>query len=185
MNKTIRNLILCAGVAALLTLFSEDAEAQRFRQKKRKVVSKAETRSLHSYNYGLGVAMGAGTYSGITGALMWDRHSYLQAQMGIQILNATFGSSADYVMEFPELISKTTVPYAGGGIIFVYGADYASLISDADGNFHFGLRAPLGIYTLLDEFPIQLFGEVIPGFLLVAETTPVFGANLGFRWFFK
>ena len=169
---------------AFVTIASE-ADAQRFRAKRKRRKKTKRELTLQDYKYGVGLAMGAGVYSGINGAYNLGNNAYLQGQVGIQILNAALGTSVDYVLEFPDVISKSTVPYAGGGAIVVYGDDYASLLDDSEGDFHFGVRAPLGVYLLLQEFPVKFFGEVVPGFLLAAETVPVLGINLGFRWYFR
>lgn len=191
MNSSLEVIVRHRLIACCLTVlmgfaFTEHlSAAPRWTKKgkKKKVEHKAD---FHDHSVGVGLQIAAGTFSGISVIAPLTKTSFVQGNLGVSFLNGSFSATADYAMEFPDLIGGDSgiIPYAGGGVVILLGQEYASLISDIDGTFHMGGRLPLGVYMMLDEFPVNFFGEVTPGLLMLSSVTPILSITLGFRWMF-
>ncbi len=159
---------------------------KKTKQSKKSHKSLGSSSELHNHNFGIGLQIAAGTYSGVTAIVPLSKNTFVQGNAGFTFLQGTLSLTADFAMEFPDIIDTDGVvtPYAGVGAVFLAGRDYASLMGDADGVMHLGGRLPLGLYVTLSDVPIQIFGEITPGLLLFSSVTPILSFEFGARWMF-
>lgn len=144
---------------------------------------------LNSYRYGLGIAIGAGTYSGFSGMMRLRKNVFLQSQVGFPLIKGVFMVSGDYVLQFPRFFKKLPqlTPYGGAGAMLLSGDNFVSLVSENDeGSVYVGARMPLGAYFLLwpGGYPLQIFGEGVPGLLVIPDIVITLGFSLGVRYLF-
>jgi hypothetical protein len=146
----------------------------------------SRTKKMYQYDMGVGLALGVGTPSGITAIMPWDRRINIQGTLGFSLFTGKISITGDYLLEFPDLFASAAliVPYAGAGAVVQIGGDYNSLTNESEGDFHFGGRLPLGVYTTLAAYPIQLWAEAVPGLLVMSDFGPTLSLSVGARWLF-
>jgi hypothetical protein len=144
----------------------------------------AKRPSVQTYEYGVGLALGAGVPSGVTGVIPWTRSTFIQSTLGTSLGGDDISLSADYVWELQKFFGSGSSfrPYAGAGLHLISADHYDSLIGESDGSFHSVIRFPMGGYLILDGTQIQVFGEFIPGLQLSADTQTTLALTIGARW---
>ena len=131
-------------------------------------------------DFGLGIILGSPT--GVTGAYELDDAWMIDAAVGLDILDDRhFYVHVEGVYKLPDLLGGGDVglrPYLGiGGFVTDFG-------NKDGGRVGLGARAPFGLSLEFAAAPIEIFGELVVGLLLVPGVDLGIGGALGFRYYF-
>ena len=173
--------VLVAIAAALVTLPSITAEAQRHRRGE--AFSSQDT-------FGLGFMFGAPT--GLSGKYYLSDDTALDFGVGAYRrvrFHSAFQIHADYLLHPINLVSHQDFDLPiyfgiGGRLLFrEYDPD-----EDRDDDLHLGVRAPVGISMVFTQVPIDVFFELAMVLDLIVVGDDYFFADLngaiGFRYYF-
>ena len=137
----------------------------------------ANVYAMERKKFGIGVIIGEPT--GITGKIMLDNNSAIDAGVGWE----TSGDNelhiyGDYLFHMYDVIkvSKGELPiYFGGG---------ARWISRENKDDKFGIRIPVGLEYVFDGVSLGAFIELVPVLNLTPDTDFDLEAGTGIRYFF-
>ena len=151
-------------------------------------------RSAGSGPFGLGIVLGDPT--AITGKYNLDERSAIDMGLAFDFSrwNLIYG---DYHFMFPGAFRGNNAfvnqlsPYVGvGGILVMSNQDTVEtrkqryFNSTTDSRVALGIRIPLGIEWRTPSIPLGVFLELVPGIIVIPNTTSFTNAGLGVRYFF-
>lgn len=126
--------------------------------------------------FGLGIVLGEPT--GITGLYRFGDRTAVDISLGIDALDDNgFYVHGVFLFFLPDLLGGGSVglsPYLGPG----------AFVADAGNDVALGARVPFGLSLDFRRAPIQIYGEIAVGLLLVPDVDLGLGGAVGFRYFF-
>lgn len=130
--------------------------------------------SAQDKNLGAGLIIGEPT--GFSAKYWLGSYDALDAGVAWSMTNGWFHVHADYLRHFfdviPVEVGKLPL-YAGVGARIGFGSEIV-----------LGLRIPLGINYLFQDYPLDIFLEVVPGILITPDTQFDMGGGIGVRYWF-
>lgn len=140
----------------------------------------ATTPTTAHADFGLGLIVGGPT--GITGAYELDDTWSIDGAVGLNLFDGrNFYIHVEGLYHLPDLLGGGSVglrPYLGVGGFFTH---FGKKDEDRAG---IGARVPFGLSLMFTRAPIEIFGELVVGLLLVPGVDLGVGGAGGFRYYF-
>jgi hypothetical protein len=122
----------------------------------------------------LGVGIILGDPTGLSAKYWLDKKNAIDAAIGFD----RFSVHADYLFHFWNIIPQT-----GGGELGAYlGPGF--VFKDKKEDNVVGIRFALGAAYELNQYPVEIFAEIVPVFELAPDTDLNFDGGIGVRYFF-
>lgn len=131
---------------------------------------------LSAQDTGFGAGLLIGEPTGLSAKYWLSSNDALDGGVAWSMTNGWFHIHADYIRHFFDVIPVEVgqLPlYAGIGARIGFGTDVI-----------IGARIPLGINYLFEDYPLDIFLEVVPGILLTPDTKFDMGGGIGVRYWF-
>lgn len=141
--------------------------------------------------FGLGIILGVPT--AISGKLWLDQRSAIDMGLAFSFNDYIF-AYGDYLVHFPGALSgkekflAQITPYFGiGALIAVTSVDRSTddrFLGRRNGSIGLGLRIPLGVEWQPVNPSLGVFVEIAPGISIIPQTSAIFEAGIGVRYYF-
>ncbi len=131
---------------------------------------------IYAQDSGIGAGLIIGEPTGFSAKYWLSSNDALDGGVAWSMTNNWFHVHADYLRHFFDVIPVEVgqLPlYAGIGVRLGFGTDFV-----------IGARIPLGINYLFEDYPIDIFLEVVPGILITPDTKFDMGGGIGVRYWF-